>query len=75
MPDGSLRLDVRATIKTDDGEIIMVTYSGAFAASKEVNDRFNNGEVLSSKDAYFINRTSIHIVETGNDSWRFKNRA
>ena len=54
MPDGSLRLDVRATIKTDDGEIILVTYSGAFAASKEVNDRFNNGEAITSKDAYFI---------------------
>jgi hypothetical protein len=55
MPDGSLRLDVRATIKTDDGEIILVTYSGAIAASKEVNDRFNNGEVLTSKDyEYFI---------------------
>jgi hypothetical protein len=54
MPDGSLRLDVRATIKTDDGEIILATYSGAFAPSKEVNDRFTNGEVLSSKDVYFI---------------------
>jgi len=55
MPDGSLRLDVRATIKTDDGEIILVTYSGAIVASKEVNDRFNNGEVLTSKDyEYFI---------------------
>jgi Protein of unknown function (DUF3237) len=54
MPDGSLRLDVRGTIKTDDGEIILVTYSGAFAASKEVNGRFNNGEVLTSKDAYLI---------------------
>lgn len=54
LPDGSLRLDVRATLKTDDGEIILVTYSGAIAASKEVNDRFNNGEVLTSKDEYFI---------------------
>ena len=54
MPDGSLRLDVRATIKTDDGEIILVIYSGAFAAGKEVNDRFNNGEAITSKDAYFI---------------------
>jgi Protein of unknown function (DUF3237) len=49
MPDGSLRLDVRGTIKTDDGEIILVTYSGAFAASKEVNGRFNNGEVLTPR--------------------------
>lgn len=54
LPDGSLRLDVRATIKTDDGEIILVTYSGAIAASKEVNDRLNNGEVLTFKDEYFI---------------------
>jgi len=54
MADGSLRLDVRATIKTDDGEIILVTYSGAIARSKEVADRFNNGEVITSKDIYFI---------------------
>jgi hypothetical protein len=54
MPDGSRRLDVRATIKTDDGEIILVTYSGAIASSKEVNDRFNKGEVLTSKDEYYI---------------------
>src|SRR5215471_17659406 len=54
MPDGSLRLDVRATIKTDDDEIILATYSGAINNSKEVRDRFNNGEVISSKDEYFI---------------------
>ena len=54
MPDGSLRLDVRATIKTDDGEIILVAYSGIIARSKEVIDRFNAGEVITSKDEYFI---------------------
>jgi hypothetical protein len=54
LPDGTRRLDVRATIKTDDGEIILVTYSGAFAANKDVNDRLNNGEAIISKDAYFI---------------------
>ena len=54
MPNGSPRLDVRATIKTDDGEIILVTYSGVVAFGKEVTDRFNNGGVITSKDAYFI---------------------
>src|SRR5215469_15639664 len=54
MPDGSLRLDVRATIKTDDGELILVEYSGVIVASKEVQDRFNKGEVITSKDEYFI---------------------
>ena len=38
----------------NDGEIILVTYSGAIAASKEVNDRLNNGEEITSKDEYFI---------------------
>ena len=54
MPDGSLRLDVRATIKTDDGELILVEYGGIIVPSKEVMDRFNKGEVIASKDEYFI---------------------
>jgi hypothetical protein len=55
MPDGSFRLDVRATIKSDDGELILVEYGGIIVASKEVMDRLNKGEVLTSKDyEYFI---------------------
>jgi len=55
MPDGSMRLDFRATIQTDDGEIILVNYGGMINRSKEAIDRFNNGEVITSKDAkYFI---------------------
>jgi hypothetical protein len=54
MPDGSLRLDVRGTIKTDDGELILVEYSRVIVNSKEVQDRFNKGEVITSKDEYFI---------------------
>src|ERR1700740_3193674 len=40
----------RATIKTDDGEIILVTYGGVINGSKEVRDRFSNGEAPTSKD-------------------------
>jgi hypothetical protein len=54
MADGSLRLDVRATIKTDDGEFIFVEYSGVIVPTKETNDRFNKGEVITSKEEYFI---------------------
>jgi hypothetical protein len=53
-PDGSIRLDVRGTIKTDDGEMIFVEYNGVIVRSKEVVDRFNKGEVITSKDEYFI---------------------
>jgi hypothetical protein len=54
MPDGSSRLDVRGTIKTDDGEFIFFEYNGVIVSSKEVNDRFGKGEVISSKDEYFV---------------------
>ena len=53
-PDGSIRLDVRGTIRTDDGETIFVEYNGVIVRSKEVVDRFNNGEVITSKDEYFV---------------------
>src|SRR5215469_17298039 len=72
MPDGSLRLDVRATIKTDDGEIILVTYSGAIASGKEVNERLNNGEVLTTKDyEYFITAPQF---TTGSKKYDWLNR-
>jgi len=54
MPDGSMRLDFRATIQTDDGEIILVNYGGMINRSKEAIDRFNNGEVITSMDAYSV---------------------
>jgi Protein of unknown function (DUF3237) len=54
MPSGVARIDVRATIKTDDGALIYITYNGIFKDSKETEERANKGEVLTSKDLYFI---------------------
>jgi hypothetical protein len=54
MPSGVLRLDVRATIQTDDGELIYVSYGGAIQCSKEQADRMNAGEQLKADDCYFI---------------------
>ena len=54
LPSGVFRLDVRATIQTDDGEIIYVTYNGVWQATKEVTDKFNNGETITSADCYFF---------------------
>src|SRR3974377_2092143 len=39
MTDCSLRLDVRGTIKTDDGEFIFFEYSGVIVPTKEIMDR------------------------------------
>jgi hypothetical protein len=54
MPDGSWRLDVHATLKTDDGALIYIAYNGIISHSKESWDRMMKGEVLTSKDHYFI---------------------
>lgn len=54
MPGGSLRLDVRGTFKTDDGALVYITYNGIISHSKESYDRLMKGEVLTSKDHYFI---------------------
>ncbi len=54
LADGSLRADVRLTIKTDDGELIFFEASGVVVLAKEAMDRFNKGEVLTFKDEYFV---------------------
>lgn len=54
MPSGVARIDVRATIKTDDGALIYIEYNGIFKDTKETEERASKGEVLTSKDLYFI---------------------
>jgi hypothetical protein len=54
LPSGASRLDVRLTIKTDDGALIYMSYNGIFYDSKEAEDRAAKGEVLTSKDLYFV---------------------
>jgi hypothetical protein len=54
LPSGVSRLDVRATIKTDDGALIYISYNGIFKDTEETEARANQGEVLTSKDLYFV---------------------
>jgi hypothetical protein len=54
MPDGSFRLDVRATIKTDDGELIFIEYGAVAVPNKGAMDRVDKGETITTKDAYWI---------------------
>lgn len=55
MPSGVLRLDVRLTIKTDDGALIYMTYGGVVVPSKEAGEALARGEVLDDKGMpYFI---------------------
>lgn len=59
MPDGSMRLDVRQSFKTDDGEILFFQVTGVITTTKEVMDRFGKGEVLTPKDEYFMTAATV----------------
>lgn len=54
LPSGASRLDVRATIRTDDGALIYLSYNGIYKSSEEVEARAAKGEVLSGKELYFV---------------------
>ena len=54
MPSCTLRLDVRGTIQTDDGELIYISYNGVIQCSKEQLDRLNAGQELKTGDCHFM---------------------
>jgi Protein of unknown function (DUF3237) len=54
LPSGAWRLDVRATIRTDDGALIYLSYNGIFKSSAESEARATKGAVLTSKDMYLV---------------------
>ena len=68
MPDGGYRLDVRASIKTNDGEFIFVEYNGVVVASKEVNDRYLKSDVVTAKEQYFFSAPTF-TTESNNYDW------
>ena len=70
MPSGVLRLDVRGTIQTDDGELIYVIYGGAIQCSKEQADRLNGGQQLKADDCYFITAPTF---QTKSDKYAWLN--
>lgn len=61
-PDGVMEIDVRTTLKTEDGALIYLTYQGVAHAEPEKMKRFVNREVLPYEDVYV--RTSLQF-ETG----------
>ena len=70
MPGGNLRLDVRATIKTDDGALIFLSYNGIISRSREIADRMAKGEVMTSADQYFI---TAPTMQTSSEAYSWLN--
>jgi hypothetical protein len=69
--DGSAQQDVRMLLKTDGGELVLMTYRGVRHASPEVNARIARGEQVSGSDYYL--RTSP-FFETPSTRYSWINR-
>ena len=69
--DGALQLDVRLTLKTDDGELIGMTYRGVRHGPAEVIERLNRGDTVDASEYYF--RTAP-FFETASAKYGWLNR-
>ena len=70
--DGVLCLDVRITLKTDDDDLIYMSYKGMRHGPKEVMDRLNKGEAVDPALYYF---RSVPVFETSSVKHGWLNRA
>ncbi|MBI4767881.1 MAG: DUF3237 domain-containing protein [Deltaproteobacteria bacterium] len=70
-PDGLFELDVRVTIRTDDGELVYLYYRGVSNASAEIRERIQKGEEVDPSEYYF--RTTP-IFETGSEKYKWLNQ-
>ena len=70
-PDGASQLDVRLTLKTDDDQLIGMTYRGLRHGPRAVIDRLNRGEKVDPAEYYF--RTAP-VFETASEKYGWLNR-
>lgn len=70
--DGVLCLDVRLTLKTDDGALIYMAYKGMRHGPKDVIDRVNKGEPVDPSSYYF---RAAPVFETSSKKYGWLNRA
>jgi hypothetical protein len=69
-PDGVMIIDVRLTLKTQDGILIYLTYQGRFLAEANVMARFNKGALLEASEYSLAISAKF---ECGDDKYRWLN--
>ncbi len=70
-PDGAVQLDVRATLKTDDGALVYSHYSGLIIATMQVLGRIYGGEDVSLDEYYFYTNP---LFQTGAEKYAWLNQ-
>ncbi len=68
--DGTRALDVRITLRTDDGHLIYVYYPGRFHGAPDVLQRITRGEAVDASEYYF--RTAP-LFETASEKYGWLN--
>ena len=71
MPDGSLRVDARMSIATDDGAQIHVQYGGVIAIAPADFARMAAGETLGADEMHFV---TTPMFQTGDPRYAWLNR-
>ena len=61
-PDGTAHMDVRLTVRTGEGHLVYVYYTGVRTGPPDVLARLNRGEAVPAEEYYF--RTAVRF-ETG----------
>jgi hypothetical protein len=70
-PDGTTQLDVRITLKTDDGHLIGMTYRGIRHGDPAALARLSRGEATDPASYYF---RVAPVFETGSEKYGWLNR-
>src|ERR1700685_921613 len=68
--DGSLQLNVRVTLRTDDGALIGMSYQGYRHGPAAVIERLNRGEAVDPSEYYF---RTIVMFETAAPTYAWLN--
>ena len=69
--DGAAQLDVRTTLRTDDGALIYVSYRGVSVIPPDVRQRIMSGQDVDPAQYYF--RTTPYF-ETGSEKYSWLNK-
>jgi hypothetical protein len=72
MPSGAFRLDVRATIKTDEGDLLYLTYNGMIEHTEASLAKVMGGDKYTHEDVpYFVTAPTI---QTASKKFGYLNR-
>lgn len=69
--DGTIIQDVRILLRTDDNELILMTYRGIRTGPKEVLARLDNNEHVDPEEYYF---RTVPIFETASEKYDWMNK-